>query len=111
MISVQAIPYAADRLNGIGASRLIQLTPKVGDVNVDQRRLNIALVGPDVVEDLVSRERLTGMADEELEQRPLGLGEIEWVLPTSCRVGVEVEHQVANAKLVGVACGGHVPPA
>ncbi len=51
-VRIQPVAHTPYGLNGIRAAGLIQLPPQIGNVDVHQRWLNIALIGPNIVQDL-----------------------------------------------------------
>src|SRR5215203_724395 len=64
----QPVPRAAHRLELIDAERPVDLVAQVADVDVDDVRAVLVVVVPGVLEQLVAREHLAGMAHERLEQ-------------------------------------------
>src|SRR6201995_96999 len=67
----QAVARAADGLELGDAERAVDLVAQVADVDVDDVRAVLVVVVPGVLEQLVAREDLAGVAHERLEELEL----------------------------------------
>ena len=77
----QTIAHAADGLDQ--PARRTELVAQVVDVGIDRVRRDRHAERPGLVEELVARQRLAGMAEQALEQRELARAEVD----RSCRRG------------------------
>src|SRR5688572_17404676 len=64
----QRVTGAADSANGIAAPGCEQGLAQAADVNVDGAVVDVDVVAPDVVQQLLAREHPAGRAHQELQQ-------------------------------------------
>src|SRR5699024_7006795 len=71
----QAVSHASYRLDGLRADLLAE----VADVDVDDVRSGIEVVAPDVAEQLLPAQHVSGVAQEGLEEHELPSAEVTFL--------------------------------
>src|SRR5262245_14029544 len=98
----ERVPDAANRVNEPWRAFLLRLAAEVSDVDVERVRGRAEVVTPHALEDDRAGQHLTGVAQEELEERELGAREIDRPLPAPNLTRAEVELEVREVQDVTV---------
>ena len=95
-LRAERVAHAAHRPEPVRPPELAELAAKVMDIQVDDVRVDVRLRAPHRIEDLLSREDLAGMADEEAEQCELARRQVDRPVTDLGDVTELVEAQVAG---------------
>ena len=79
----------------------LELAAQVADEDVDDVRLHVGRVAPDLGEQLVAREHLPGMARERLQQLELAPGQLQVAAAARRDVAARVDDEVADHERPG----------
>src|SRR6266849_8656557 len=75
----QSVTSAAHCLDQTRAAAQLELVAQVLDAHVDQVRVAEVVEAPDILQDLLAREHLAGMTQEQLEQLVLARGQLQQI--------------------------------
>src|ERR1700754_1778286 len=110
----EAISGAAHGLQLRDPERPVDLVAQVADVDVDDVRAVLVVVVPGVLEQLVARQHLAGVAHERLQQLELLGGQVDLVVappdPARRRVELQRAHLEHRRALHRPAAGQRAPP-
>src|SRR5207249_5879322 len=105
---VQAVADTPDRLDGTPAEGDVDLAAEVAGVDLDDVGIAFEVVVPDVLEDLVLRNRLARPAQEVLQQRELPGRQGDVGAAAPARTGGGVQGEIPGGQHRGA--GPHAPP-
>src|SRR4051794_27059265 len=92
----QDVAHAAHGVQQAPLASGLGLAAQVADVDAQRVRRRAEVVAPDALEERRARQHLARMLEEELEQRELGLGELDAARAATDLVGRAIEHEVAE---------------
>src|SRR4051812_3633504 len=95
-IGVHPISGTAHRLQRLAVERQIDPAPEMADVDLDDVRVAVEGLVPDVLDDLRLRADLTGVAHQVLEQRELPGAELDLDVAAETAMARRVEVEVAG---------------
>ena len=95
------VPDPAHRLDQPRLAALLGLAAQVADVDLERVRARAEVVPPDRLEELGAAEHEARVAHQVLEQRELGLGELDRPLASVNLAGGRVESEVRVSELLG----------
>src|SRR5688572_10308810 len=102
----ESIAGAADALDDVRP----ELLPEGVDVDVDDVRLGVEVVAPDLRQELLPTEDLVRVAEEHLEERELTAGQLDRSVADRRPPGSQVQSDVADPEDVGAGFEGGLDP-
>src|SRR5579872_3860943 len=102
----QGIADAADRLDQARLAPCLGLAAQIADVHVERVRAEAEVVAPHALKDDRSRQHLTRVQHEELEQRELRARELDLVVAAMHLARRRVEVEVGEAQRLDGAVRG-----
>src|SRR5215468_6199018 len=95
-VGAQPVPGAAQGFDGVPAERLVDLAAQVRDVDVDDVGAQVRFAVPDLVQDVVPGDALSGAGQQQREDVELPGGQLDLAVPAGYPAAGRIQCEIAG---------------